>query len=223
MSPVDLLGAADIVAYVLLFAIAAGETSAFLGLLVPGEIALLTAGILASQGHLHPAPSIGVAVVGALVGDQIGYGLGHRYGFRWIDRFAARPRWRGQLLRVRGWTSGRYAGLAVIAGRFVGYVRPLVPFAAGAAGMGYRRFLAYSGPAAITWGGGSVLIGIAFGASGESLVQRFGIGAAIVLAIALAVLFAIYRIRRVRRRRTLPSTVDSVQDADEVREPVGRV
>src|SRR4029450_263514 len=132
--------------YVLFFAIAAAETSAFLGLLVPGEAVIITAGALAGQGTLEVPIVIAAAVAGAIIGDAIGYVLGRRYGGRWADRLARRKTWNQRLRRVRAWMSGPRGGFAVVGGRFVGYVRPLVPFTAGAAGMRYPIFLAFSAP-----------------------------------------------------------------------------
>jgi undecaprenyl-diphosphatase len=88
--------------------------------------------------------------------------------------------------------------LAVLGGRFIGYVRPLVPFAAGAGGMRYPTFVAYGAPAAFAWGSGSVLLGVFFGVSGERVIRTFGIGA---VAAVTAVLVAGFTVIVVRRRR----------------------
>lgn len=197
LSP-DIAGLSTDVVYVVVFAIAAAETSAFLGLLVPGEAVIITAGALAGQGTLKVPILIAVVVAGAVIGDAIGYVLGRRYGFRWADRLARRRTWSQRLRRVRAWMSGPRGGFAVVGGRFVGYVRPLIPFTAGAAGMRYVIFLAFSGPAAVAWASGSILLGAFFGASGERIIQTFGLGAALAVAI---VLLAVVSLVAARRRR----------------------
>ena len=199
MLSLDLVRLSADVAYLVLFAVAAAETSAFLGLLVPGETIIIAAGALAGQGHLKTPILIAAVVVGAVVGDAIGYLLGRRYGFRWADGLARRRSWSQRLRRVRGWMSGPRGGLAVLGGRFIGYVRPLVPFAAGAGGMRYRAFVAYGAPAAIAWGTGSVLLGVLFGASGERVIRAFGIGAVAAVTAVLVAAFAVIVVRRRRR------------------------
>jgi membrane protein DedA with SNARE-associated domain len=53
----------------------------------------------------------------------------------------------------------RYEGAALLFGRFVGFLRPLVPFVAGAAGMRRPRFLVYNTVAGILWAVVTALIG----------------------------------------------------------------
>lgn len=54
------------------------ETSAFLGLLVPGESVMVIAGLLASRGILELGDVIWTATLGATMGDTVGYFIGHR-------------------------------------------------------------------------------------------------------------------------------------------------
>jgi len=56
------------------------------GLWLPGETALIAAGVYASNGHLSITAVIAVAAAGAIIGDNIGYWLG-REGGRCIHRF----------------------------------------------------------------------------------------------------------------------------------------
>ena len=219
MLSLDIVGLSTDVVYVLVFAIAAAETSAFLGLLVPGEAVIITAGALAGQGTLEVPILIAVVVAGAIIGDAVGYVLGRRYGFRWADRLARRKTWSQRLRRVRAWMSGPRGGFAVVGGRFIGYVRPLVPFTAGAAGMRYPLFLAYSGPAALAWASGSVLLGAFFGASGERMIQAFGLGAVVAVAV---VLLAVLSVVVVRRRRAGRASATSSDTALTERHPAGR-
>jgi membrane-associated protein len=202
----DIAGLSATFVYVVVFAVAAGETSAFLGLIVPGETVIIAAGALARPEKLSVPLLIGVVVAGAIIGDSIGWLLGHRYGFRWADRISRRRRsWNRRLRRVRGWMGGRRGGLAVVIGRFVGYVRPLMPFTAGGAGMPYGTFLAFDVPATIAWASGSVLLGVAFGASGERILQTFGIGATAVAVLVVVIAVAVIITRRRRRVASLSS------------------
>ena len=69
-------------AYALVFALPALESSAFLGFLFPGELAVILGGVLASQGRISLGAAIAAAVLGAVVGDSVGYLIGRRWGRR---------------------------------------------------------------------------------------------------------------------------------------------
>src|SRR5438270_13296882 len=58
------------------------ESSAFVGFLFPGEIAVLLGGVLASEGRVSLGAVIAVAIAGAVIGDTVGYAVGRRWGER---------------------------------------------------------------------------------------------------------------------------------------------
>lgn len=204
MAFLDVLGGTGPAVYAVVFAIVVGETSAFLGLLVPGEAVVLAAGALASQEQIEITVLIVVVFLGAVTGDRIGFVFGRRYGHSWLRRLAVRGSWGVRLARLRASMLGPRGNLAIVTGRFLGYVRPMVPFAAGAAGVPYRRFLAFSAPAALIWAVGSVLLGYLFGASGEQAVRTFGVGAFAAVAATVLLLLVSGRLRRRLFRRAEP-------------------
>jgi membrane-associated protein len=65
-------------ALVLLFMLPALEAPAFLGLVLPGELALLLGGVLAHQDRISLPAALAVGVGGALAGDSAGYWIGRR-------------------------------------------------------------------------------------------------------------------------------------------------
>src|SRR2546421_10681697 len=69
-------------AYALVFLLPALESSAFIGFLFPGEIAVLLGGVLAFEGRVPLLAVLTAAVLGAVVGDSIGYAVGRRWGDR---------------------------------------------------------------------------------------------------------------------------------------------
>ena len=69
-----LLSSSGWAALALLFTLPALEAPAFL--VLPGELALLLGGVLASQGRIPLAAALGVGVAGALAGDSAGYWIG---------------------------------------------------------------------------------------------------------------------------------------------------
>ncbi len=116
------------------------ECAAMLVMVLPGETAVVVAGLLAAQGHLSLPLMMAVGSVAAVAGDQVGFVVGRRVGpavraGRWGRRLPARV-WS----RVEGALAG-HAGLTVLAARFVPVLRAVVPTAAGALRMPYRTFL----------------------------------------------------------------------------------
>ena len=67
----------------LLFLLVAVES---MGVPLPGETALITAGVLASQGHYSIVAVIVVAATGAIVGDNVGYWIGRKGGRALLNR-----------------------------------------------------------------------------------------------------------------------------------------
>lgn len=142
------------------FALAFAESGLGLGIVMPGETAVVV--LAASMRSTTDMLLLGVAVmIGASMGDHVGYLLGRRYGDKLRDTKPVRR------LGVRRFDSAtsmlrRRGASAVFFTRLVPIVRTLTPAAAGAAGLEYRRFAPASLAGSATWagvyvGGGSVV------------------------------------------------------------------
>lgn len=184
-----LLRLADPWAYVLLFALAAAEASAFVGLFVPGETAMLIAGVLCYQGRATLWVMIVAGCLGAVIGDSIGYEIGRHFGPRMMKSRLGRrigdERWdKGQqYLRRRG-------GRAIFFGRFVGLLRALVPALAGMAEIPYGTFLAYNVAGGVIWATGFILLGFVAGRS-YRVVEKWAGRASLLLLGMVAVVVGI--------------------------------
>lgn len=66
--------------YLLITALGFAEAAVFLGLVLPGETALLLGGVLAAQGNISVVLLIALAIVAAIAGDSVGYEVGRRFG-----------------------------------------------------------------------------------------------------------------------------------------------
>ena len=185
--------------YLVVFAATAGETSAFVGLLLPGETLILLASAIASRGDLNPVALAVVVVAGGMAGDSLGYALGRRCGPRPRARWVRRILPDSKIERAHAFLR-RHGGAAVFTGRFIGFVRAFLPFAAGTSGMPYRRFFLHSAVASLVWGVGNVLLGYFTGAAATELLHSVGlIGAAVLAAVAVVVVVVV---RILTRRRT---------------------
>jgi membrane-associated protein len=91
-----------------------------------------------------------VVVVAAIVGDTVGYAVGRYAGPRVLELHILQRR-RKRLDDARDFLARR-GGVAVFLGRWVAFLRAVLPALAGSARMPYPRFLAWN--AAGAWSGG---------------------------------------------------------------------
>lgn len=188
------------------FLVSALETAIFLGLFLPGELAVILGGALASRGHVPLAGVVAAGILGPILGDSIGYFLGRRYGRRYF-RGRRREKWS----RARLWLRRRGAS-AIFVGRFTAFLRSIVPAAAGAARVPLSRFAPWCVAAGVIWGGTSALLGYFLAKNFEtieSLASRFSLAilAAVVVGVGAAILWSRRKRRRKRRHTRLQSRI----------------
>lgn len=185
-------------AYLVVAALAALEASAFVGLFVPGELALLTGGYIAQQGNASLGWMMGFAAVGAIIGDSIGYEIGRRFGPALqrsrLGRKVGDERW----ARAEAYIEAK-GGRAILGGRFVGVLRALVPAVAGATRMPYRKFLAWNALGAVIWAPGTVFVGYLAGSSYKRVEAYAGRAGLVLLAAAAAVTAVVLTARWIAR------------------------
>src|SRR3954454_2500567 len=141
---------------------AMAETAAFAGFIAPGEFAVIFGGVLAGEGTLNVVLLIGIVWMSCVIGDSTGFYLGHRLGRSWAVKHGPKVRLTEERLsKVEAFFS-RHGGKTIVIGRWVGLVRPLMPFTAGTSGMSYRQFLPYDIVGAGLWGTTFTLLGYIF-------------------------------------------------------------
>ncbi len=183
------------------------ESLAFIGILVPGIIILFGVGAIISLGTIEMWPVWLWGSAGAFTGDLVSYALGRRYRDHlpelWpFSRFPKMLEHGREYFRAHGTKS-------VVAGRFVGPLRPVIPVTAGMMGMQSRRFLMVAIPASVVWTPVYLLPGMLFGASLQiaseyagrmSLVLIIGV---IVLWLTWWIMWTIYELLASRSARWL--------------------
>jgi membrane-associated protein len=180
----------------LVFLLPALEASTLLGVVVPGETAVLLGGVFAHEGRLALAAVMIAAVLGGVVGDNIGYVLGARLGPR-LTRGSGRAAER--LRRARSFVQ-RFGAPAVLLGRWVAVLRALVPSVAGAGGLPYRSFAVYNLAGGAVWGVAVAALGYAAATAYGVASRDLGIaGAAVVLLLVVGAGAAAVWTRRRRR------------------------
>jgi undecaprenyl-diphosphatase len=182
-------------ALVVVFIAVALESSAFLGLIFPGETIAILAGALAADDFFSPWTAFATVAAAAIFGDLTGYTLGRYRGKAVLARWNfARRQYEKHRKRLEHYFD--YWGLAtVLVGRFIAIGRAFVPFTAGLSGMRARRFIPISIAAGIIWAAVVVGLGYTLG-SNWRLVEKYlkSLSAGIiVLAVLTAVMVFLWR------------------------------
>jgi membrane protein DedA with SNARE-associated domain len=158
--------------YSALFGVVFAES---VGLPVPGETALLGAGVLAGAGQLALPAVIAVAATAAILGDNLGYAIGRRGGRRLLLRPGPFVGWRHRVLHRAERFFARYGEAAVFLARWVPVARYMTPLTAGAAAMPWRRFLAFNVAGAIAWCTSLTLVAALLGPAAAATISGLGL------------------------------------------------
>ncbi len=146
------------------------ETGILLGIVLPGDSLLFTAGLLSATTrkgdvHLNLPVVVVAAVIGAAVGAQVGYLLGRRFGPRLFRRPDSRFFKQEYVERTRVYLERYGPAKAVVLARFVPVVRTLMNPLAGVAEIDARLFLLSNLVGALLWGAGVTVAGYFLGKS----------------------------------------------------------
>jgi membrane-associated protein len=180
------------VAYLVLFALVGAESS---GVPVPGETALVTAGVLASHGRVHIEIVIAVAAVAAMLGDNLGYAIGRTGGRRLLARPGLLEHHRRRILEHGEPFFERHGPKAVFLGRWVAGLRIAAAWLAGINRMPWRRFLFWNGLGAVAWATSVGLLAYWLGPPAEKVFQTVGLAGVALAATALLVFLLWRRLR----------------------------
>jgi membrane protein DedA with SNARE-associated domain len=189
------LGTIPPISIYLLVALVIGVES--LGIPLPGEIILISAALLSSQGHVNPVIVGACASAGAIIGDSIGYAIGRRGGRPLFDRLGRRfPKHfsPGHIATAEA-SFERWGMWAVFFGRFVALLRIFAGPLAGVLKMPYWKFLTANVLGGVVWAGGTTAVIYYVGVVAEPWLQRFS-----YVGLGVALLFGLGSFLVVRRR-----------------------
>jgi undecaprenyl-diphosphatase len=189
-------------ALAVIFAVPALESSAFLGFLFPGEVAVLLGGVLAFQHRVSLPAAIVAAVAGAIIGDTVGYEVGKHFGRRLLHGTIGRVVKHEHLDRAERYLADK-GGKAVFLGRFTAALRVMIPGMAGMAGMEYRTFAIYNVAGGAIWATGFVLLGYVGGSSYrhvESVAKKASLLLLLLIVVVAAIAWGARRIARNQQR-----------------------
>jgi membrane protein DedA with SNARE-associated domain len=168
------------------------------GLWLPGETALIAAGVYAAKGHLPIVGVIAVAAVAAIIGDNIGYWLGRELGRPVIYRYAWTRRIADRVMPPAERFFARHGGKAVFLARFFGGVRVTGAWMAGIARMEWWKFLFWNALGGIVWAIAVGLVAFYAGKAAADAIAHYGIYGGIAIGVAVVLFIAALHV--VRRR-----------------------
>ncbi len=197
--------------YLLAGGLAFAEAALLVGMVVPGETALLVAGVFCNPkfGDLKLEIMIPLAVLCAIAGDSVGYEFGRKFGpplrRSRLGFWVGERRW----ALVDGFVH-RHGGKAVLLGRLTAVLRALMPSVAGMSGMRYRTFLVWNAAGGVIWAPGCVLLGYAFASALNVVGEALTWAPLAVLAVVVAVAVVLHR----RRGRRVEAEGEAFAEAD---------
>jgi membrane protein DedA with SNARE-associated domain len=170
------------------------------GVPVPGEIMLIAAAVFAGAGQMNIAVVFGVAVLAAVIGDNIGFVVGHFGGRPLAERFGRYIFLTPQRLDRAEEFFNAHGGKVVTVARFIDGLRQINGLLAGIAGMHWLKFLGYNALGAVLWVGAWCALGYLGGEHIAEIYDTFERYKWYVIG-ALVVVVAIVIAHRVRRGR----------------------
>jgi membrane-associated protein len=182
-------------AYLALFGLIAGES---MGVPLPGETALLTAGVLASDGQLKLGLVILIAAGAAIIGDNLGFMIGRSGGRRLLERPGRFEHHKQRILEYGEPFFARHGAKTVFFGRWIAVLRVGAAWLAGVHGMRWRTFLLWNALGGIAWATSVALVAYAVGPTAEKIVSKIGIGAAATIVLIVVGLLTWRRLRTPR-------------------------
>ena len=189
--------------YLLVGGLAFLETGAFVGLIAPGETAVITGGVIAGQGEISLTLLIGIVWGAAVLGDTTSFFIGRRLGREFLLRHGPRVKITHERLAQVEDYFGRHGGKTILIGRFIGLVRALAPFIAGSSRMPYERFLPYSVLGTGLWAATFCVLGYLFWRSFSevtAIAGRATLAFGIVVSVVVGGVWAYRRLRREEER-----------------------
>jgi membrane protein DedA with SNARE-associated domain len=173
------------------------------GVPVPGETALIAGAVYAGTGRMNIVAVGVIAVVAAIIGDNIGYLIGRLGGRALVLRWGKYVLLTGERLGKAEEFFTRRGGWVVTIARFLEVLRQANGIIAGITGMPWRRFLAYNALGAALWVTLWASVGDLAGQHIDTIytsITRYSLYVLIALGVAILAIIG----RRLARRGIAP-------------------
>ncbi|HJQ10448.1 MAG TPA: VTT domain-containing protein [Gemmatimonadaceae bacterium] len=197
----------ELVQWAGLFGLAAiifSETGLLVGVFLPGDSLLVTAGLFAATGYLNVYALAPVLTLAAICGNSLGYFIGRTTGPRIFNRENSLFFNKKHAIRAHQFYE-KHGRKTIVLAQFMPIIRTFAPVTAGVAGMPFRTFIAFNVIGAIIWIWSMVGIGYFLGNYIPGVDEHIEIVIVIVVFLSLlpGIISAI-RARRAQRVTTQP-------------------
>jgi len=187
------------------------ETGLLVGVFLPGDSLLVTAGLLAARGYLNVYLLAPVLTLAAICGNSLGYFIGRTTGPRIFNRENSIFFNKKHAIRAHEFYE-KYGRMTIVLAQFMPIIRTFSPVIAGVGGMKFLQFIRFNVLGAFAWVWSMLGIGYFLGNYIPGIDQHIEIVVVIVVFISiLPGLISGYRARR--RRRYSP---DPAVESDEI-------
>ncbi|KQL46964.1 alkaline phosphatase [Brevibacillus choshinensis] len=180
------------------------------GMPIPDEVIVLSAGVLTATGVLHVIPAFIATYLGVVSGLSLGYVLGRTVGapaLNWIGRKKGMNKYVAHAQSLLE----RYGSYALCISYFLPVVRHVVPYLVGIGKMTFRRYALFSYTTGLVWTLALFAIGHFTGnnvaylsAHINTLTQGMAAGVAGLVLVAVVGVY-VYKVWKRRKERVVTS------------------
>lgn len=190
-----------------LFGIAAiifSETGLLVGVFLPGDSLLVTAGLFAAKGYLNVYLLAPVLPIAAICGNSLGYFIGRTTGPRIFSRENSLFFNKKHAMRAHDFYE-KHGKKTIVLAQFMPVIRTFAPVIAGVGGMPFHTFIAYNVFGALFWIWSMLGIGYFLGNYIPGIDKHIEIVVLVVVFISiLPGIISAIRARRAKRYGAAP-------------------
>jgi membrane-associated protein len=188
-----------------LTAIIFSETGLLVGVFLPGDSLLVTAGLLSARGYLNVYTLTPLLTLAAICGNSVGYFIGRTTGPRIFNRENSLLFNKKHAIRANEFYE-KYGRKTIVLAQFMPIIRTFAPVVAGVGGMKFRTFITFNIIGAFLWIWSMVGIGYFLGSYIPGIDQHIEIVVVVVVFISiLPGIISWYRGKRAKGNETSAS------------------
>ena len=203
----------ELVQWAGIFGIAAiifSETGLLVGVFLPGDSLLVTAGLFAAKGYLNIYALVPTLTAAAICGNSVGYFIGRSTGPRIFNRENSLFFNKKHAIRAHEFYE-KHGRKTIVLAQFMPIIRTFAPVVAGVGGMRFTQFIAFNVIGAFCWIWSMLGIGYFLGNTIPGIDQHIEI--VVISVVLLSISPGIISWIRARRARTVATSPAVGDDA----------
>jgi membrane-associated protein len=178
------------------------ETGLLVGVFLPGDSLLVTAGLLAARGYLSIYTLVPTLTIAAILGNSVGHFIGRATGPRIFNRENSLFFNKKHAIRAHEFYE-KHGRKTIVLAQFMPIIRTFAPVISGVAGMKFSQFITFNILGAFLWIWSMLGIGYFLGNMIPGIDQHIEIVVIIVVFLSvLPGLISTIRARRAKRVTT---------------------